>query len=585
MTQRTSPRPFLMHAVLAGTAVLVFHALAKAEDAAKTSAPPVKPKPLPTIEDVSGQAASGQPALVPPVPIPPQGASSLKGIQVPANARVMVIPVNDTESTRYGMIDKWQANFVKKRLGEAKAAGYDLVVLDIDTNGGFVDSCDQINQAIADSGLPVVAFVRDKAFSGGAIISLGCRAVVMRSGSFVGGAQAVGLLGDMDPDQRAKAVSWMVKMVQGLSEKNGYSPGLARGMVDRDCEVVETDDPKHRFMTKKDLDDWKDQPGTRGPAPNLLRTVKPEGEILSMTANEAFAAGFCSLVVNDRDDLYASLGVTSPQVTEAGVSGSERVARFLGHPGFLVLLVIVALIGLIWELKAPGLGIGIAIFAFSIGLLLWLAFIVDRAGAAELILFALGVILLAVELFVLPGFGVAGITGIACVMLSVVLAFIPEGALGGAFSNDENANPFDAQVLSSSLMYASLALLAVVGAVVTLILTGFKLPGFSRLTLGRQIGDLAAAGAGGAVVDVPSDGTATSIQPVVPIERAPPPPPKALAELVGREAVVENALMPMGKVRLGGETYAAQAESGSIDAGVRVRIIGVRPTGLVVREI
>ncbi|MCK6471281.1 MAG: hypothetical protein L6R28_06005 [Planctomycetes bacterium] len=579
-----------MHAVLAGTVVLVCHALAVAEDAAKTPQPPVqpqpKPQPLPTIEDISGQAASGQSALVPAVPPAPQpGAANMKGIQVPANAKIMVVPVNDEDSTRYGMIDQWQASFVKKRLGEAKADGFDLVVLDIDTNGGFVDSCDQINQAIADSGLPVVAFVRDKAFSGGAIISLGCRAVVMRTGSFVGGAQAVDLLGDMDADQRAKAVSWMVKMAQALSEKNGYSPGLARGMVDRDCVIVETDDPSHRFMTQQELDDWKAQPARRGPAPNLIRSIKPEGEVLSMTANEAFAFGFASLVVNDRDDMYTSLGVTSPQVTVASVTGTERVARFLGHPVLMVVLVIVALIGLVWELKAPGVGVGLGIFLLSIGLLLWIAFIVDRAGAAELILFALGMILLGVELFVLPGFGVAGIAGIGCVLLSIVLAFIPEGALGGAFSSDENANPFDAQVLSDSLMYASLALFAVIGAIVTVVLTGFKLPGLSRLALGRQIGDLAAAGAGGPVVEVSSGATGTAIQPVIPIERAPPPPPRALAELVGQEAVVENALMPMGKVRLAGETYAAQAESGSIDAGVRVKIIGVRPTGLVVREI
>lgn len=516
----------------------------------------------------------------------PPAKTGLSKIKVPANAKVMVIPVNDTESTRYGMIDPWQAGFVGRRTREAKREQYDLIILEINTNGGMVASCEKINNSIADSGVPSVALIRGKAFSGGAIISLGCEAITMEPGSQIGGAQAVGLFGDLGADQREKARSMLVAMTRGLSEKHGYPETLARGMVDSEVKIYETDDPKHRFMTDEDLEDWKKNADTRGPVPKTIRTVKDEGQILTLTSGEAVNSGIASSMVPNRDALLKSLGVTSPDLNVASITPTEKVARFLGHPLWLVLLVIIALVALIWEMKSPGHGIGYLIFGFSLGLMFWLAIFADTAGTLELILFLIGAILVAVEFFVLPGFGVAGFSGFALVLASIILAFIPEGALQGIWPGTGPANPFQADLVVEGAMWASVAMISVIVAIVVVLVGGIRLPGFGRLALGTDVGRSKS------LVKL-----VEAKEPEPPKKPAPAPVPakggtttKALprvdtGKLSGTTGVTETILRPSGKVRIGGASRDAIAEGAWIEKGRKVKVVSIGPTGIVVREV
>lgn len=224
-------------------------------------------------------AAGAEPLKVPSgdrvaVPGVMPGNDNLKKLKLPANPRIMVIPATDQESTRYGWIDWWQVRFVSRRLDEAAAGKYDLVILEIDTHGGFIHSCQRINRAVAECPVPTIAYIRGTAFSGGAIIAHGCRAVVMEPGSTIGGAQAVGLLGDLGKDERAKMRELLVTTMHALCEKNGYPAPIAQGMVDMGLTVYETDNPKNRFMTGPELEDWQKNEITRGKAPNIVSTWK-----------------------------------------------------------------------------------------------------------------------------------------------------------------------------------------------------------------------------------------------------------------------------------------------------------------------
>ncbi len=503
----------------------------------------------------------------------------LARIKLPTNAKVMVIPVNDGESSRYGMIDPWQVGFVERRLGTAKREQYDLVILDIDTNGGMVASCEKINKAIRDSGVPTIAYITGKAFSGGALISMGCGAIVMAPSTQIGGAQAVGLTGNLQDDQREKARALLVAMVHGFCESNGYPKAIARGMVDREVTIVETDHPTERFLSSEELEDWEKNAATRGPVPKIVRTVKPAGQILSMTAGEAAGCGLASAIMPDRQTLLKGLGVNNPQVYEASITNTERVSRALGHPIWLVLLVIIALVALVWELKNPGTGLGYAVFGFSLGLMLWLAVFADSAGTLELILFLLGAVLLAVEFFLIPGFGVAGFTGFALVLISIVLAFIPEGALQGLLPGTGPANPFQAELAYTGLLWAALAILAVAIALVVLLVFGIKLPGMGRLALATEIGALQSHVELVPECELPENASADSSSAGVEQSNLEP------GALVGKVGVTETILRPSGKVRMEGKNYDAITEGAWIDQGVEVKVMAEGPTALVVRTV
>ncbi|MCZ7646712.1 MAG: hypothetical protein M5U26_15735 [Planctomycetota bacterium] len=535
-------------------------------------------------EPVSPEDPAPAPAL------PAQaGVRSLASFKLPAGAKVLVVPLNDEESTRTGMIDSWQAGFVRRRLARAKSEGFDLVILEIDTDGGEVAACEEINKEIAHCGVPVVAFVRGKAFSGGALISLGCDAIAMEPGTQIGGAQAVGLEGDLPSDVREKARSMLVAMAKGLAERSGYPENVARGMVDLEVAIVETDDPKARFIPEDELKEWQANPGKRGPAPNVVGTLKPKGQILTLTAGDATGVGLASQIVADRNALLQALGATSPGVEVAGVTVSEKTSRFLSSPIWLVLFALVAIGGLIYELKSPGLGIGLAIMLFCLGLFFWVAFFANSAGLLEIGLFLLGAVLLGLELFVIPGFGVCGIAGCLLLLGSILLAFIPEGANLGDLFKGQDVNPFQAELLLNGLKWASITLLAVLVCIGTALIAGVRLPGVSRLALGREVGRRGApalAGAHAGEPDAPLFGPNTTIS--APASAAAAPPVKSKrppAELVGKEAQAETVLRPAGKVRFEGVSYEATAEGEWIEAGAMVKILKVGPFGLIVRAV
>ncbi len=528
-------------------------------------------------------AAGAEPLKVPSgdrvaVPGVMPGNDNLKKLKLPANPRIMVIPATDQESTRYGWIDWWQVRFVSRRLDEAAAGKYDLVILEIDTHGGFIHSCQRINRAVAECPVPTIAYIRGTAFSGGAIIAHGCRAVVMEPGSTIGGAQAVGLLGDLGKDERAKMRELLVTTMHALCEKNGYPAPIAQGMVDMGLTVYETDNPKNRFMTGPELEDWQKNEITRGKAPNIVSTWKAPDTILTLTSQQAYDCGLASSLPADRPALFAALGVVPAAVDENGITGGESVARFLGNPLFMGLLVIIGVIALIYELKAGGHYVGYFVSLLCMILFFWLAFLGDSAGWLELMLFVTGIALLGVELFVLPGFGVAGVAGIGFMLLAVLAAFIPAGTLPALFQSGPSSNPFQVQVLMSGLTYAAVTMLSVLVLLVVALRMGVTLPGVSFLALKADVG---------VSVDAMDAGTAwapaVSAAPVAAVESDDEGP--GLAVLVGKEGVAETVLRPSGKVRIEGVTYDAHSEGGWIEPGMRIRVLAARTSEVIVREL
>lgn len=558
-------------------------------------------------------------------PLPPPSASAAaqitpkidlvkRGLALPAAPKVMVIPVTE-ETTRWWMIDAWQAAFIRRRINKAEKLGCDLIILDIDTPGGGVAESEQIIKYLRQTDIPSVAFVSGKAFSGGALIALGCQAVVMAPVSQIGGALSVYLFGDLPPDHKEKARAHLTTLAKSLAQAGNYSEALLIGMVDREPTVIETDsaEAQYRFMLKENHALWEKHPEQFGgrAAPQELREVKKGlsekslGEVLVLSADEAYRADLASGIARNTDDLLAAAGLQPAMVLDAAPGATEKVARFLGNPILKILLIIAGLVGLFWELKAPGHGVGYAFFALCLGAFFWLQFLADNAGWLELSLFLLGMALLAVEIFIIPGFGLAGFSGFACVIFSIIFAFLPESVgLAGLWSDD--LSPADRTRVQNGAVYGATAIIGAVGTIIAAMLMGVRLPGFRRLALLAQIGGEQTTGETGddlrRAVERERAERQRESEEVLAREarqaadeaeaaeaaRENPAKPKAdssLSELVGKIGTAETTLHPAGRVRLDGRRYDARTEGDFVEKGKPVRVLRVEAFGLVVREV
>ncbi|MGI9625239.1 MAG: NfeD family protein [Longimicrobiales bacterium] len=294
-------------------------------------------------------------------------AWALIPLAVEAQQNVVRIPVS-------GVVEMGLAPFIERALGEAAEAEAEAVVLDIDTPGGRVDAAERIINAVSRASVPVYAYVNTHAYSAGAMIALSTNRVYMRTGAVMGAATPVDGQGTKGSE---KIVSAMRAQMRALAEAHDLEPAIAEAMVDEDIEV---------------------------------EGVVEAGKLLTLTTEEAAGIGF-AVPVTDWEDVMGQLELSSPTVTDAEVNWAERLVRFFTHPVVAPFLLSLGFLGLIVEIKTAGLGLAGAAGALSLALFFGAHLLVGLAGAEDLILVAGGALLVALEVFVIPGFGFFGVTG------------------------------------------------------------------------------------------------------------------------------------------------------------------------------
>jgi membrane-bound serine protease (ClpP class) len=342
----------------------------------------------------------------------PQGAES--------QATVVRIPVA-------GVVELGLAPFIERSLEEAAAQGVSAVVLDMDTPGGRVDAAERIADAISDSAVPVYTLVNRRAFSAGALIALSTQGIYMRPGSVIGAATPVDGGGQKAPE---KIVSAMRSEMRALAEARGLDPRVAEAMVDESIEI----------------------PG-----------VSEAGQLLTLTTEEAVGIGYATEVA-DLPALLELLGEQGAQVVTSEANWAERVVRFFSNPVVAPFLLTLGFLGLITEIKTPSFGMAGAAGLLSLSLFFGSHLIVGLAGLEDLIIFGIGLALLGVEVFLIPGFGLFGIIGALGMLAGLYLAMI--GSL-----------PTSADFTRAGLVLSTTVLLIVVTAWVMI----RSLPGSSRL--------------------------------------------------------------------------------------------------------
>ncbi|GMR14132.1 MAG: nodulation protein NfeD [Gemmatimonadota bacterium] len=291
-----------------------------------------------------------------------------------------------------GMIELGLAPFIERSIDDAERAGALAVILDMDTPGGRVDAAERIADAIADAEVPVYAFVNRRAFSAGALISLATNRIYMRPGSVIGAATPVDGSGTKASE---KIVSAMRSEMRALAEARGLDPAVAEAMVDESIEIT---------------------------------GVVAEGKLLTLTTEEAVAVGYAEQV----DDLAALLeivGASGADIIETRVNWAERIVRLLSHPVISPFLLSLGFLGLLIEIKTPGLGLAGAAGLLSLSLFFGSHLIIGLAGMEELLIIGAGSVLVAVEVFVIPGFGLFGVLGGAGILGGLYMSLVGDTAI------------------------------------------------------------------------------------------------------------------------------------------------------------
>lgn len=294
-----------------------------------------------------------------------------------------------------GIIDLGLAPYVERVLREAEQNRAAAVMLQINTFGGRVDAAVQIRDALLKSPVKSIAFIDTRAISAGALISLAANAIVMAPGGTIGAATPVQSTGTETKPTSEKTVSYVRKEFSATAESRGRDTLVAEAMVDPDVVI----------------------PG-----------VTDAGKLLTLTTAEALKLRVADFEAATLGIALDKLGLKDAEIRETQTNWAEQVVRFLTHPVVSSLLVTVAMLGIIVEIRTPGFGVPGALGVISLGLFLWGHWLVNLAGWEELMLALAGVVLLLVEVLVLPGFGVAGVLGIVAMAAALVLSTLGEGS-------------------------------------------------------------------------------------------------------------------------------------------------------------
>ncbi len=467
------------------------------------------------------------------------------------------------EAFRYtlsGAIDQGVKESVARTIEGIVSRKGNLLFLRLECAGGDLDAARELAELLtkfqkpaSGEGIKIVAFVPNDAPDTGAIVALGCSEIVLsrRTDAKAGDDPArQAIIGDFSTllASNPQAADTLAVSLRQLAEEQGYPPLLAEGMVRKDMAIVfarsKVDQRKTKLLTQEEYD-------AAGGAWVTPEVVKPRGSLLKLTADQAARFGLAKTTdTRDLDELATKYGVEPGRVKDATPAWLDRFAAFLRNPTVTVLLVVIGFVGLILELKVPGATIPGVIAALAFICVFWAhtQFSGQLAVLAGM-LFLLGLILILLEVFVIPGIGAALIFGILLMVGSLALVTvqsIPD--TGGEWVK-----------LGGKMATYLFALMA--GFVVALLIARYlpSLPFANKMFL-PPVDDTADLGG-----QLPGAAKA--------------------AALLGASGVTTTVLRPAGTVLFGDEFVDVVTEGGYVEAGAKVQVIEVEGTRIVVKAV
>ena len=281
-----------------------------------------------------------------------------------------------------GTIDLGLSSYVKRALEEAVLNKAKAVILEIDTFGGRVDAATQIRDKIMNLNIPSATYVKNRAWSAGALIALSAEYILMDKSASIGAAEP------RPADE--KNISALRAEFTSTASSRGRSEDIAAAMVDKDIEI--------EGIIEKD-------------------------KILTLNAEQAIKLNFVDGICSNIEEVLNFLNLKDAKIVYVYPNWAENISRFITNPVVSSLLLSIGFLGLIIEFWTLGWGIAGSIGIISLSLFFGGHIIVGFAGFETIILFVFGLLLLLAEIFFIPGFGLAGISGIAAILASIFLTF------------------------------------------------------------------------------------------------------------------------------------------------------------------
>jgi membrane-bound serine protease (ClpP class) len=409
-------------------------------------------------------------------------------------------------------IDPAMNRRVKLALDQAEALQVDVILIEMDTYGGAVTDADEIRTRILESKIPVYVFINKDAASAGALISIACDSIYMAPGASIGAATVVnGADGAAAPD---KYQSYMRSMMRSTAEATGRNPQIAEAMVDEKLVVPGLSDAE---------------------------------SVITFSVSEAIKNGYCEGEYASQKAILEAQNLQSAQVIAYEEKTVDSIISFFLNPAVSGLLILLIIGGIYFELQTPGVGFPLAL-AISAALLYFIPYYLNGlAENWEILAFVIGIILLVVEFFVIPGFGVFGVAGIVLTLGGLVLGMLPNEALDFEWVPSSQ--------LFSALLTVILAALAAVGLVFWLTPKVNEWGAFKHLTL--------------ATTQDRSQGYTASVY---------------SESLIGKIGTVHSRLRPSGKVELDGEIFDAYSRGDFLEKGQAIEVISTEGTSLRVKK-
>ncbi len=402
----------------------------------------------------------------------------------------------------------------KKAFREARDLKADIILIHMNTYGGMVETADSIRTAILQSTIPVWVFIDNNAASAGALISIACDSIYMREGANIGAATVVNQTGEAMPD---KYQSYMRSTMRSTAEATGRDPDIAQGMVD----------PRIR-----------------------IEGVSDSGQVITFTVSEAMKYGYCNAQANSIEEILKITGKKDFKVVEQRLTATDRIIGFLTKPMISGLLIMIIIGGIYFELQTPGIGFPLAAAVLAAIVYFAPLYLEGLAANWEILIFIIGVVLLLIEIFAIPGFGVAGISGIVLIVTGLTLSMIDN--IGFNFTGV----PLDGVVVAFFIV--------IIASFFSLIGSFF----ITRKLFGghTMFGDLALLS-----TQQTSEGYASS--------------DVHYTAMMGQTGEAFTMLRPAGKVSIGGQIFDAVAEAGFIDKGEAVHVVKYENAQLIVRKV
>ncbi|MEP0861225.1 MAG: nodulation protein NfeD [Ignavibacterium sp.] len=407
-----------------------------------------------------------------------------------------------------GDIDLGLAPYITRVINEAEKNNADAIIFKINTFGGRVDAATQIKDAILSSKVKTIAFVNNRAISAGALITLSCNVIVMAPGSNMGAATVVDQTGQKVGE---KYQSYMRSEMRSTAEKNGRPTDIAQAMVDERIVI-----------------------------PGLCDST----QLVTLTSEEAVKYKMADTILTRLDDVLSYIGMKEAKIIDVRSNWAEDVVRFLNNPIIASILIMIGFFGLLAEIKTPGWGLPGTAGLIALALFFGSSYILQLASIVEILMFVAGVVLLLVEIFVIPGFGVAGISGIVLIFASIFLSLI-------------GSEPFITfESISVAIIQLTVALIAAI--ILVFLLAKFlpKTTAFSKLVLSES--EKTDQG----FVSYPSD-----------------------TSLIGKSGKALTVLRPAGIAEIDGKKYDVVADNEYIEPGKPVKVIRVEGIKVVVQEV